>query len=165
MKVYQLHKKQLLKTTLEDAWSFFSTPKNLNDITPSDMNFKILGGHAEPMFAGQIIRYKINPIANFPMSWITEITHCVPEKYFIDEQRFGPFKLWHHMHRFTETEEGVLMEDILHYSLPLGWAGRLVAGSFVEKKVKNIFEHRFEKLENLFNQKSVKPDLLKQSVV
>lgn len=153
MKVYQLHKKQILKTTLDEAWHFFSTPKNLNEITPSDMNFKILEGSEEPMFAGQVIRYKINPIGNIPLSWITEITHCQPKKYFIDEQRFGPFGFWHHLHRFSETGDGVLMEDILHYALPLGWIGRLVAGRFVEKKVNGIFSYRFLELEKRFNGK------------
>jgi ligand-binding SRPBCC domain-containing protein len=164
MKVYQLSKTQILNTTLEEAWEFFSTPKNLNEITPEDMNFQILEGSDESMFAGQIIRYKINPIANIPLSWVTEITHCQPKKYFIDEQRFGPYKLWHHLHRFTEIEEGVLMEDVLHYALPLGGIGRLIAGKFVEKKVNNIFNYRFNKLEKIFNKKSLKNKSFKQSI-
>ncbi len=164
MKVYQLRKKQILNTSLEEAWAFFSTPKNLNEITPADMNFKILDGSDESMFAGQIIRYKINPIANIPLSWVTEITHCQPKKYFIDEQRFGPYKLWHHMHRFTEIEEGVLMEDILHYALPFGWLGGVIAGKFVEKKVNNIFNHRFNELEKVFNKKTSKNKSFKQSI-
>jgi len=151
MKVYQLRKKQLLHTTLKEAWDFFSTPKNLNEITPADMDFQILDGAEEPTFAGQIIRYKIKPVANIPMSWITEITHCQVSKYFVDEQRFGPYKFWHHLHRFTETKEGVLMEDILHYALPFGWLGELIAGNFVQKKVSQIFDHRFIELERLFN--------------
>ena len=98
MKVYQLHKKLILDSSLKEAWDFFSTPKNLNEITPPDMNFKILEESDEPMFAGQIIRYKINPIANIPLSWVTEITHCQHMEYFVDEQRFGPYKFWHHTH-------------------------------------------------------------------
>ena len=151
MKVYQLRKKQILHTSLEEAWDFFSTPKNLNEITPPDMDFNILEGADEPTFAGQIIRYKIKPVANIPMSWVTEITQCHDKNYFIDEQRFGPYKFWHHLHRFSEIKEGVLMEDILHYALPLGFFGRMVAGNFVENKVKNIFEHRFTELEKFFN--------------
>jgi ligand-binding SRPBCC domain-containing protein len=164
MKVYNLYRKQILKVTLEEAWDFFSTPKNLDEITPDDMSFQILEGSNESMFAGQIIRYKIKPVANIPLSWVTEITQCQPKKYFIDEQRFGPYKFWHHMHRFTEIEEGVLMEDILHYALPLGWLGGLVAGGFVENKVENIFTYRFEVLDKLFNKKAAKNFKLKQSI-
>ena len=151
MKVYQLRKQQLLNTTLEEAWNFFSTPKNLNKITPPEMEFNILEGADESTYAGQIIRYKIKPVGKIPMSWVTEITQCQQLDYFVDEQRFGPYKFWHHLHRFTPVEQGVLMEDILHYALPFGWLGRLIAGRFVEQKVKNIFDYRFKELEILFN--------------
>ncbi len=152
MKLFRLHKKQQLPISLEEAWAFFSTPKNLNEITPPDMSFNILSGADEPTYTGQIIRYKIAPVAGIPMNWVTEITYCEPGHYFIDEQRFGPYSFWHHQHRFTPNDKGVMMEDILHYGLPMGWLGRLVAGSFVRNKVEHIFEYRFKKLENIFGQ-------------
>ena len=110
---------------------------------------------AEPMFASQIIRYKITPFGNIPLTWVTEITHCFSKSYFIDEQKFGPYKFWHHLHRFTEVKEGVLMEDILNYALPLGRLGNLVAGKFVENKVKEIFDHRYTELDKLFNDQTI----------
>ncbi len=151
MKVYKLYRKQLLPVSLERAWAYFSSPKNLNEITPPDMNFQILSGADEAMYTGQIIQYKINPIANIPLSWVTEITHCEDLKCFVDEQRFGPYKFWHHLHRFTPTSEGILMEDILHYALPMGLLGEILAGSFVQKKVEGIFDYRYQALERIFS--------------
>jgi ligand-binding SRPBCC domain-containing protein len=158
MKIYTLYRKQLLPISMGEAWDFFSTPKNLNELTPEDMNFKILSGidplsagQDQKTYAGQIIQYKITPFAGITMNWTTEITHCVAGQYFIDQQRFGPYKLWHHQHHFKQTDHGILMEDILHYALPLGWIGRLFAGKFIQKKVESIFDYRYKKLEKLFS--------------
>ncbi len=158
MKIYQLYRKQILPIPLQEAWDYFSTPNNLNELTPPEMKFQILGSDTLPperqnerTFPGQIIRYRITPFAGIPMSWTTEITKCEVGKYFIDEQRFGPYKLWHHQHHFQETSDGVLMEDILHYGLPMGWIGRLIAGRFVQNKVEHIFDYRYKMLEQRFN--------------
>ena len=141
---------QWLPLSLDEAWEFFSAPENLDRITPDDLSFEILSGAGERTFAGQLITYKIRPLLNIPMTWVTEITQCVDKSYFIDEQRFGPYKFWHHQHRFKEHEGGVLMEDILHYALPGGVLGELFGGPMIHKKVKGIFEYRELELSKIF---------------
>ncbi len=149
MKMHRLETEQWLPLSIQKAWDFFSMPENLDRITPPDMSFEILSGASERTFAGQIITYKIRPLMNIPMRWVTEITQSEEGKYFIDEQRFGPYKFWHHLHRFTEKDGGVLMEDTLHYALPGGFFGEL-GGGFVHKKVRNIFEFRERELNRIF---------------
>ncbi len=151
MKIHQLKRVQLLPISMEQAWDFFSDPKNLNEITPPDMSFQILSGANERMYAGQLIRYRINPLFDIPMQWVTEITHCEDHRYFVDEQRFGPYSLWHHQHHFKEVDGGIEMIDLLHYKLPMGWLGNLLAGHFVKGKVEHIFDYRYEVLEQLFS--------------
>ena len=152
MKVYKLEKKQQVKTSLDEAWEYFSTPINLSKITPSYMNFEILSDLRDgKMYPGQIIQYKVRPIANIPLSWTTEITHVIEKKYFVDEQRFGPYSFWHHQHWFEANDQGVLMTDIVHYALPLGVLGRLANSLFVEKQLEDIFEYRFKVVDQIFN--------------
>lgn len=150
MKLHRLTAKQWLPLSIEEAWEFFSIPENLDRITPDDMSFEILSGSGERTFSGQIISYSIRPIANIPVSWVTEISHCVDHEYFIDEQRFGPYRFWHHLHRFKQHEGGVLMEDVLHYALPGGIIGELLGGPVIHKKVRAIFSYREKELERIF---------------
>ena len=149
MKMHRLESKQWLPITLQEAWDFVSVPANWDRITPEDMSFEILTGADEPTFTGQIISYRIRPFLGIPMNWVTEITQAVPRSYFIDEQRFGPYRFWHHLHRFTESEGGVLMEDVLHYGLPGGFVGELL-GAPIHKKVQGIFSHREAILDEIF---------------
>jgi ligand-binding SRPBCC domain-containing protein len=152
MKIYNLTREQLLPITLQEAWDFFSSPTNLAKITPAHMKFKILyisGGNKA--YAGQIIRYKINVLPFLPMHWVTEITQVKEPLHFIDEQRFGPYALWHHQHHFKEVAGGVLMTDEVNYAIPLGLLGRLAHWLFVGKEVNTIFEHRFKALEDFFS--------------
>ena len=151
MKIHRLEVVQELPISLDQAWQFLSTPKNLDAITPEDMSFQIISGADEKAYAGQVITYKIRPLFNIPMNWVTEITQCVENKYFIDEQRFGPYKFWHHQHHISETPDGVLMRDILHYALPFGWLGELMGKLFIHKKIKGIFAFREKKLLQLFS--------------
>lgn len=150
MKIHQLEVNQKLPISLEEAWAFFSTPKNLDLLTPDDMSFKIISGAEQKAYAGQIITYKIKPMLNIAMNWVTEITQCVEGKYFIDEQRFGPYRFWHHQHHFHETKDGVKMKDILHYALPFGILGELMGNMFIHQKVLGIFSYREKKLQELF---------------
>jgi|GEM_PF-96527 len=150
MKVHRLEKTILIKADIEAVWKFFSNPANLNEITPADMKFEILFKQPVPMYTGQMIAYNVRPVMNIPMRWVTEITHCEKQKYFVDEQRIGPYRLWHHEHHFKSTNEGVLMTDILHYALPMGMLGQLFAGNFVRKKVEGIFEYREKVITDLF---------------
>lgn len=152
MKVYKFEKRQQIKASIDEAWEYFSTPLNLSKITPSYMNFEILSDLRDgKMYPGQIIQYKVRPIANIPLSWTTEITHVIDKKYFVDEQRFGPYRFWHHQHWFESNENGVLMTDTVHYALPLGILGRLANSLFVAKQLEDIFEYRFKVVDELFN--------------
>ncbi|MFC7357061.1 cell division inhibitor [Jejudonia soesokkakensis] len=150
MKIYTLHAKQNLPISKKEAWEFLSNPKNLKTITPDYMGFNILSGADRPMFAGQIIQYIVTPVLGIKTKWVTEITHSKNEAYFVDEQRFGPYSLWHHKHFIKEIEGGVEMEDIIDYKLPFGFLGRLLHPILVQPKLKEIFDYRKEKLEELF---------------
>ncbi|GAA4301073.1 SRPBCC family protein [Aestuariibaculum suncheonense] len=150
MKIYTLHRKQNLPISVDEAWAFFSDPKNLKTITPDYMSFDILSGADRHMFSGQIIQYIVTPILGIKTKWVTEITHVVDKHYFVDEQRFGPYSLWHHKHFINPINGGVEMEDIVDYKLPLGFIGQLVHPIIVKPKLEEIFTYRTKKLEALF---------------
>ncbi len=150
MKIYTLHTKQNLPISLEEAWNFLSSPENLKVITPDYMGFHILSGAGRPMFPGQIIQYIVTPVAGIKTKWVTEITHVKDLEYFVDEQRFGPYSLWHHKHFIREIEGGVEMEDIVDYKLPFGILGQMVHPFLVAPKLNEIFEYRRKKLIELF---------------
>lgn len=150
MKLYSIHTKQKLPISIDTAWNFFSDPKNLNTITPDSMKFITLSGDNKKMFSGQIIHYKISPFPFITMQWVTEITHVDDKKFFVDEQRFGPYSFWHHKHFFSETEDGILMEDIVHYKVPFGIVGQLFHPIIVRPKLEEIFAFRKQKLTQLF---------------
>ena len=152
MKIYTLHSKQDLPISLDEAWEFLSNPKNLKVITPDYMGFKTLSGDDRPMFAGQIIQYIVTPVMGIPMKWVTEITHVQDKKYFVDEQRFGPYALWHHKHFLKEIPGGVEMEDIVDYKVPMGILGQMVHPFLVKPKLKEIFDFRRQKLIELFGE-------------
>ena len=149
--MYQLKRTQFVKTDLETCWNFFSSPKNLKVITPDYMGFDVLIDLPEKMYEGLMIEYTVRPLLGLPMKWITEIKYVHDHKYFVDEQRKGPYKIWHHEHHFKEVEGGVEMTDIVSYELPLGILGRLVHPVLVKNKLEEIFDYRFKKVEELFN--------------
>ena len=142
--------KQKVNISLEEAWAFFSNPVNLDKLTPTDMKFKITSSHSKGIYPGMIITYKVSPLLGINMNWMTEITHVQDGKYFIDNQKSGPFKLWHHQHHFKEIDDGVEMTDILHYKAPLGFIGRIAEKSFVNRRVDAIFDYRRKVLEDIF---------------
>ena len=150
MKTYQFRSKQFLPITINEAWEFFSNPNNLTKITPPWLNFEVTSKLGSKMYAGMIITYLVRPLLNIPTTWVTEITHVREPNYFVDEQRFGPYKLWHHQHHFKETDNGIEMTDIVSYALPLDPLSRPINSLLVEKKVKGIFKFREKKLEELF---------------
>lgn len=152
MKVFTLQSKQNLPISLEEAWEFLSNPKNLKTITPPYMGFKTLSGDDRSMYAGQIIQYIVTPVMGIPMKWVTEITHVQDKEYFVDEQRFGPYSLWHHKHFLKEIQGGVEMEDIVDYKVPMGILGQLVHPFLVAPKLKEIFDFRRQKLIELFGE-------------
>ena len=151
MAAHSIKTVQKIPVSLEEAWSFFSNPANLQTITPDEMRFRIISKHnSDKMYAGQIIEYKVSPVLGISLYWMTEITQVSENKFFIDEQRKGPYALWHHQHHFKEIEGGVEMTDIVHYKNPFGFIGNFFNALFVRKKLKGIFHYRFSKIEELF---------------
>lgn len=150
-KVYTLKKFQVLPASLDEAWDFFSDPINLATITPENLGFTIISGHqGEKMYAGQIIEYTIKPVLRIPLYWMTEITHIEDKKYFIDEQRYGPYSFWHHQHHFKKTADGVEMTDIVHYKIPFWFLGDFANSLFVKQQLSKIFDYRYKKAEEIF---------------
>lgn len=140
-----------MPVTLEQAWDFFSNPVNLEAITIPGMSFKIISSHHGPhMYAGQVIEYRLKPLLGISMYWMTEITHVEQPHFFVDEQRFGPYSLWHHQHQFKEVAGGVEMTDIVHYKLPLWFIGSMANTLFVKKRLEAIFDYRHKKIAELF---------------
>lgn len=154
MKTYSLKTKQFFPIGLQQAWDFFSSPKNLAVITPKRLNFEILSEVEErKMFQGQVIQYKITVLPTIRMFWETEITEVNELRSFTDTQRKGPYARWVHKHSFTEVEGGVEMVDELEYAIPFGILGRFANHLFVEDEVKSIFNYRYHVLEKLFKKR------------
>lgn len=149
--MYQLKRTQFIKADLQTCWRYFSAPANLHVITPDYIDFKVLTPVPDEMYEGLIIRYTIRPILRIPLGWISEIKTVRNEAYFVDEQRQGPYKLWHHEHHFKEVEGGVEMTDIITYSLPFGVIGKFTHWLFVKKQLESIFDYRIRKVDEMFN--------------
>lgn len=152
MKIYTKSSKQNLPITIDQAWEFLCNPANLKTITPPYMGFNILSGADRAMYPGQVIQYIVTPILGIKAKWVTEITHVIDKKYFVDEQRFGPYAFWHHKHFIREIEGGVEMEDIIDYKVPMGILGQMVHPFLVKPKLDEIFEYRQKKLIELFGE-------------
>ena len=150
MTLHTLAQEQRLPITLKAAWEFFSSPRNLDEITPRELGFKIVSLPGEEMYEGQIITYKVMIFPGIWVPWITEIKSVEGRKSFVDEQRFGPYKFWHHRHTFEEIPGGVLMRDFVHYGLGFGPFGAIAHGLFVRSKLRSIFEFRREMLVKRF---------------
>lgn len=152
--IYTLSTEQILNVPLQQAWDFFSSPGNLQKITPSHMGFQITSEIDKKAYAGQIITYKVGVLPGIKSNWVTEITQVKEQQFFIDEQRFGPYKMWHHEHWFKELpEEKTVMKDKISYKIPFGFLGHIAQAIFIKKQLKEIFEHRYSTLEKLFNEK------------
>ena len=151
MAYYQLHKTQFISASIREVWDFISSPENLKVITPEYMGFEVTSKNLpEKMYPGMIISYTVKPLLGIKMIWVTEITHIEEMKYFIDEQRIGPYSLWHHQHFIEPSGTGVLMTDIVTYSPPLGFAGALANHLFIRKQLDAIFNYRSAILEKHF---------------
>ena len=152
MSYTQIKKEQILNTDIKNLWDFMSSPKNLSRITPKSMLFKITSNNKnDNIYPGMIISYKVAPLLNIPITWMTEITHVKENKYFVDEQRIGPYKIWHHEHILEEQKNGVLMTDIITYVPPFGLIGSVMNILFIKNKVNKIFDYRNQILNKLFN--------------
>ena len=151
MAVYQLHTEQKIPASLDEVWDFISSPKNLKEITPEYMGFDITSENLpDKMYPGMIIKYKVSPLPGLKMTWVTEITHVREKSYFVDEQRVGPYSIWHHEHKIQPIEGGVLMNDIITYKPPLGFLGAIANSIFIKKQLDVIFEYRKQALERIF---------------
>jgi ligand-binding SRPBCC domain-containing protein len=151
MGVYQIHTSHFLPTSLEEAWAFISNPSNLKNITPETMGFEVVSeGLPEKMYPGMIITYSVKPLLGIKTTWVTEITHVQEMRYFVDEQRVGPYTLWHHEHHLEPVEGGVLMRDIVSYKPPFGILGRIANRLIIRKKLREIFQYREHALNKRF---------------
>jgi ligand-binding SRPBCC domain-containing protein len=153
MSVHTLKSVQRLPISVEAAWDFFSNPKNLKVITPAHLGFQVKSDpdfSSRKMYAGQVITYTVKPLLGIPLFWMTEISHVEDGKFFVDEQRVGPYALWHHQHHFKVIPGGVEMTDLVHYRLPLGILGDFAHWLFVRAQLRTIFDFRTKKLVELF---------------
>ena len=143
MGFYQFKRELRVKATMDEVWDFISSPSNLKEITPEYMGFDItIEDLPKKMYPGMIISYIVTPIFGIKTTWVTEITHVKDKSYFVDEQRVGPYKLWHHEHFLKPFEGGVLMQDIVSYKPPMGFLGSIANKLFIHKKLNEIFNYR-----------------------
>lgn len=150
-RVYSFKTIQILPISMDAAWDFFSDPANLSNITPANLGFKTISKyHGQKMYPGQVIEYEVSPVLGIPLYWMTEITHVEHHKYFVDEQRFGPYSLWHHQHHFRQVGESVEMTDIVHYKLPFWFLGDIANWLFVKRQLTQIFDFRFKAVKKYF---------------
>src|ERR1700761_1077103 len=151
MAVQILHRLQLIPAPLDKVWSFFADPANLPGITPPDMQFVILSlSKGDRIYAGELIEYKLHPLPWLRTRWLTEITQVEEGHYFVDEQRRGPYRLWHHQHHFRSIPGGVEMTDLVHYLIPFGFIGTLANAFVVRRQLEHIFEYRRAQVESFF---------------
>ncbi len=151
MAFYQLIKTQKIPTSINVIWDFISSPSNLKEITPEHLGFIITSDTGkEKMYPGMIITYKVSPLLGIKLNWVTEITHLKDKEYFVDEQRIGPYSMWHHEHKIEAIEGGVLMTDIVTYQPPMGLLGVIAHSLFIKKQLQRIFDYRSMALENKF---------------
>ena len=142
---------QELPIDIDTAWRFLSRPENLKIITPPSMGFDILSAAADrPIYPGMMITYRVKPLAGIAMEWVTEITHVQAPYFFVDEQRIGPYRLWHHEHELREISGGVEMIDRVTYKVPFGVAGKAAHSLFIRRQLESIFAYRRRAMEILF---------------
>lgn len=143
MAFYQFQKEQKINASIEEIWDFISSPGNLKEITPDYMGFNITSkNNTEKMYEGMIISYLVSPVLGLKTKWVTEITHVRDKKYFVDEQRVGPYSLWHHQHIIEPITNGVLMKDIVSYEPPFGFLGAIANNLIIKGKLNEIFDYR-----------------------
>lgn len=148
--IRQLQREQVISGDPAKIWNFFATPKNLNELTPPSVRFQFVGELAEYMYAGQLIEYRISVVPGLWMKWLTEITHVREGSYFVDEQRVGPYRLWHHEHHFTPVAGGLRMIDRVTYDVGWGPLGALMERCWVRSQLARIFDYRAERVRQLF---------------
>ena len=151
MKTFNLTRRQILNTDPETAWRFFSDPANLCLITPPWLDFRITSPVPEIVHAGLIITYRIRPLAGIAVPWVSEITQVDPPRFFVDEQKLGPYRFWHHQHWLRAVDDGVEKTDQVHYALPGGLIGIGLHALLIRRKLDEIFRFRYDALARIFN--------------
>ena len=154
MKLYRLQRTQTLPLSVEEAWTFFSSPQNLPSITPPWLNLAVQGEVPDAIYPGTVFHLHLTPIFGLKVVWITEITHVDPPHYFVDEQRFGPYRFWHHQHLFRPLESGTEMTDTVSYAMKYGPFGRMLHDCIIERLLHQIFDFRQRSLERIFQSDS-----------
>lgn len=150
--VHYLHREQIIPAPVEKVWAYFCDPRNLNEITPPDMNFEIIKGGDVAMYEGQIIEYRVEFIRGVRSFWLTEIAHVREDEYFVDEQRIGPYHFWYHEHIFEKVPNGTRMTDRVTYAVQFGFVGDVLNAVWISKRLKNIFDFRKRKIAKLFGE-------------
>jgi len=146
MKIYQLYRRQALALPIREAWPFFSSPYNLNEITPDFFHVTVTSNVPEQIYSGLMISYSMKAVFGLPMAWLSEVSHCDKPKRFVYEQRIGPFKFWSHEVCLTEQGNGIVLEDIVFYAMPFGWLGQLLNKVLIADKLARIFKVRHDYL-------------------
>jgi ligand-binding SRPBCC domain-containing protein len=151
MAFYQFYREQQLNTSLDEIWDFITSPQNLKKITPDHMGFDIISKNLpDKIYEGMIISYMVSPLLGIKTNWVTEITHIRDREYFVDEQRIGPYSMWHHQHKVETFNGGVLMKDTVSYQPPLGILGAVANSLFIKNKLEEIFDYRKVVLEKKY---------------
>jgi ligand-binding SRPBCC domain-containing protein len=148
--IFRLYRRQEIAAPIDRVWEFFATPRNLNALTPPDLNFRIMSDVADAMYRGQLIEYRVQFIKGVWVRWLTEIRHIEEGRYFVDEQRIGPYRLWYHEHIFHESDGHVVMEDRVTYVVGFGPLGSALNALWIERKLNQIFDFRVRRVEEIF---------------
>ena len=155
MKIYELNVSHQVNAPIEEVFDFFSKPENLSKITPAKMGFNVLTPSPIKMQRGALIEYTIR-VFGFPLRWRTLITAYEPPKKFVDEQLKGPYSFWHHTHTFEPNNDGVLISDVIKYSIPLGILGRALHYIWIRNDLNRVFNYRKEVIDKIFTNNEVK---------
>ncbi len=148
--INHLYRSQTVDAPLQSVWEFFSNPANLDALTPPELGFRIISPPVNKMYPGQLIEYRIRFLPGLWSRWLTEIAHVEEGRYFVDEQRLGPYKFWYHEHHFIEMATGIEITDRVTYDVGFGIAGWLAEKLWVRRKLNRIFDYRRHMVENAF---------------
>lgn len=149
MTVYELRRETFIPAPLPKVFEFFSSARNLAAITPGYLRFRLLTPEPIDLHSGTELCYSLR-VHGIAVRWKTIVEKWNPPHEFTDYQESGPYKLWHHTHRFRDGDGGTWMEDVVRYALPFGIVGRLAHWLTVRRDVEAIFEYRAERIRNLF---------------
>jgi ligand-binding SRPBCC domain-containing protein len=158
MKVHSLSQEQALPISRDEAWEFFSSPRNLEEMTPPGMGFKIVSLPSETLYEGEIVQYSVKALPGIWIPWVSEIKAVVEGECFVDDQISGPFRFWHHRHSFVSVEGGTVVRDLIHYAVGFGPFGEIARHLVVKRQLDGMFQHRRSTLEKKFGVLTLPPN-------